>query len=74
VNGDIAIQNDFLSPAIPDMSSGTALLKAGENTLTAEVSNGFGGWRLYLRLEDLDGTDLALRDDGTLIRLEGLEE
>jgi len=29
-----------------------------------------GGWGLFLRIEDEDGTSLALGDDGSLVRLE----
>ena len=46
-------------------------LRPGENRLLVEVSQRTGEWGLYLRLEDPDGTWLALTDQGELARLEG---
>ena len=55
-----------LRSATPDQESTNAQLNAGENTLVAEVSNGIGGWGLYLRLSDARGADLALSKTGEL--------
>ena len=57
-----------LRAASIDQESTIAELRAGDNTLIAEVSQASGGWGLYLRLEDADGAPLALADDGRLSR------
>jgi hypothetical protein len=66
VNGELALSDPGLHGAVPDQCAGTARLRAGENSLVVEVSNGPGAWRLYLRLEDEDGRRLRLADDGSL--------
>ncbi len=70
LNGTVIHRNRMPRAARPDEDRVSAELKPGRNTLTVEVSQGFEGWRLYLRLEDPDGKKLRLLDDG---RLEPLE-
>lgn len=66
LNGKLIHKALKLRPAAPDQESVAAELKAGENVLVAEVSNGIGGWGLFLRLEDAKKQPLALADDGEL--------
>jgi hypothetical protein len=44
-------------------------LQPGENRLLVEVSQAGGGWGLYLRFEDADGTPLRLDDSGELAKV-----
>ena len=70
VNGELVTDVLALRSARPDAESAQAELRAGDNELLAEVSQGRGGWGLFLRLEDADGTRLALTDEGELQRVE----
>ncbi|MHB8864132.1 MAG: hypothetical protein ACYC6N_17145 [Pirellulaceae bacterium] len=67
VNGQLVTQVLAMRPASIDAESNVAELHAGENTLIAEVSQGNGGWGLYLRIEDDNGGKLQLKSDGELV-------
>jgi hypothetical protein len=67
LNGSIITRVLKLRSAQPDAESTEADLRSGDNALLVEVSQGGGDWGLYLRLEDADGTDLRLGDDGRLV-------
>jgi hypothetical protein len=54
--------------AKPDSESCDVALPKGESTLVAEVSQGNGGWGLYLRLQDEKGAQLAVAGDGRVVR------
>jgi hypothetical protein len=66
LNGKVVIQRPGYHAPTPDAESVLVELDPGENTLVAEVSQAFGGWGLYLRLEDEDGRKLRLTDEGKL--------
>jgi len=66
LNGKLVVQVLELRGVKPDSESAEAMLEKGENRLLVEVSNGVGGWGLALRIEDSDGKDLLLADDGNL--------
>jgi len=66
LNGRLVQKVLALRSASADAESVAVELRKGENTLVAEVSNGIGGWGLYLRFEDEHGAPLELKDDGTL--------
>jgi len=66
LNGKLVQKVLALRGATADAESVTVELRKGENTLVAEVSNGIGGWGLYLRLEDANGAALELSDEGKL--------
>ncbi|MCX7597646.1 MAG: hypothetical protein N2512_02080, partial [Armatimonadetes bacterium] len=66
LNGRLIQEKLVLRGASPDAEVCTADLQAGENVLLVEVSQGGGDWGLILRLEDSDGRDLYLSDDGRL--------
>ncbi len=67
VNGKLVKAALALRSAVPDSESALAKLRAGENTLIAEVSQATGGWALYLRIEDEKGNSLRLRKSGELV-------
>jgi hypothetical protein len=68
LNGRLLKQVLALRAARMDSESSTAELKAGDNALLVEVCQADGGWGLYLRFEDADGTALLLNDAGELVR------
>lgn len=68
LNGELVTHVLALRSAQPDAERTDAELRPGDNELLVEVSQGFGNWGLFLRLEDEDGTRLALTDDGHLQR------
>jgi len=67
LNGKVVTQVLALRAAEMDSESNIAKLKAGENTLIVEVSQGTGGWGLYLRIDDGKGNDLILTEDGKIV-------
>lgn len=67
LNGRLILERLVLRSASPDADVCTADLQAGENVLLVEVSQAGGDWGLILRLEDADGRDLYLTDDGRLV-------
>ena len=69
LNGKLVTQALALRAVRMDSESNNAKLRAGENTLIAEVSQGGGGWGLYLRIEDQKGNDLVLTEDGKIVML-----
>jgi hypothetical protein len=71
LNGEEIYKHIALRPAVPDQDVVTATLRPGENRLLVEVSQAYGSWGFYLRLEDEQGRKLRLKDDGTLEPLEG---
>ena len=70
LNGKLVTQALELRAASMDSESNSAKIHAGENTLIVEVSQGAGGWGLYLRIEDQKGNDLALTEDGKVVTIE----
>lgn len=70
LNGELIGEVLALRSATPDSESTKAQLPADGNVLLVEVSQGAGDWKLALRIEDADGTDLLLTDDGRLVPLE----
>jgi len=69
LNGKLITEALALRPAAIDAESRTARLVAGENTLIVEVSQAAGGWGLYLRIADKNGSDLVLTKDGKITEL-----
>jgi hypothetical protein len=69
LNGRLLKQVLALRAAQMDAESCTAELQPGENRLLVEVSQAGGGWGLYLRFEDTDGTPLRLDDSGELVKV-----
>jgi len=69
LNGKLLKQVLALRAAQIDSESSTAELQPGENRLLVEVSQAGGGWGLYLRFEDADGTPLRLDDSGELVKV-----
>lgn len=67
LNGKLVTEALALRAARMDSESNSAKIRAGENTLIAEVSQGGGGWGLYLRIDDEKGNDLALTEDGKIV-------
>jgi hypothetical protein len=67
LNGELVTEALALRAAEMDSESNSAKIRAGENTLIAEVSQGAGGWGLYLRIDDQKGNDLVLTEDGKLV-------
>jgi hypothetical protein len=67
LNGKLVTQVLALRAAGIDSESNSAELGAGENTLIVEVSQGAGGWGLYLRIGDEKGDDLVLTEDGKIV-------
>ncbi|NIP25186.1 MAG: hypothetical protein GWN67_12705 [Phycisphaerae bacterium] len=70
LNGKLVTQVLALRSVRIDSESNSAQIRAGENTLIVEVSQGAGGWGLYLRIEDQKGDDLALTEDGKVVTIE----
>jgi hypothetical protein len=69
LNGKLLKQVIALRAAQMDSESIAAGLQPGENRLLVEVSQAGGGWGLYLRFEDADGTPLRLDDGGELVKV-----
>lgn len=67
LNGKLITEVLALRGTKADSEVTVASLQKGENRLLVEVSNAGGGWGLVLRIEDADGADLMLTDDGKLI-------
>jgi len=67
VNGKLVTQVLALRAAQMDSESNVAEFQAGKNSLMVEVSQGDGDWGLYLRLEDVDGRKLRVRESGELV-------
>jgi hypothetical protein len=70
LNGKLVTEVPALRAASIDSESNSAKLGAGENTLIVEVSQGDGGWGLYLRIEDQKGNGMALTEDGKVVTIE----
>jgi len=70
LNGRLVTEVLALRAAGIDSESNTAKLRAGENTLIAEVSQRAGDWGLYLRIDDQKGNDLVLTEDGKVVTLD----
>ena len=68
LNDELVTSVLALRGAKRDSESNLAELRAGTNTLIAEVSQAGGGWGLYMRFEDERGNDLSLTDNGRLRR------
>jgi len=66
LNGKLVTSVLALRGAGIDHESNTAKLRAGENTIIAEVSQWTGGWGLFLRIADEKDGDLILNDDGKI--------
>ncbi len=66
LNGKLVTSVLALRGAGMDQESNAAKLRAGENTIIAEVSQWTGGWGLFLRIADEKGGDLILSDDGKI--------
>jgi hypothetical protein len=67
LNGKLVTEVPALRAASIDSESNSAELGAGENTLIVEVSQGAGGWGMYLRIDDSKGNDLVLTEDGKIV-------
>jgi hypothetical protein len=67
LNGRVVQEVPANRDAKADSESCDANLPKGESILVAEVSQGNGGWGLILRLQDADGHDLAIADDGQVV-------
>jgi len=67
LNGKQVTEALAIRAARMDSESNSAKILAGENTLIVEVSQGAGGWGLYLRIDDQKGNDLVLTEDGKLV-------
>ncbi|MHC4641772.1 MAG: FG-GAP-like repeat-containing protein, partial [Planctomycetota bacterium] len=67
LNGKLVTEALALRTARIDSESNSAKIRTGENTLVVEVSQGAGGWGLYLRIEDQKGNGLALTEDGKIV-------
>jgi hypothetical protein len=68
LNGDLITQVLALRTASADAESADAEIRRGENTIIAEVSQREGSWGLYLRIEDKEGNDLTITDDGKITK------
>lgn len=68
LNGMLIKRVLALREAKKDQDSCTGWLKKGKNLLPIEVANGGGDWGLFFRLEDENGNDLFLSDEGKLER------
>jgi hypothetical protein len=66
LNGKVVVEVLQFRGAVADSEFTAVDLQKGRNNLLVEVSQGAGGWGLYLRLEDADGKRLELKDDGAL--------
>lgn len=67
VRGNLVQQKLVMRGARPDDETVEVMFEAGPNPMLVEVSQGNGGWGLYLRFETLDGAPLGLTDDGELV-------
>ncbi len=67
IAGALVQQKLTMRGARPDEESVEVSLVKGRNIVFVEVSQGSGGWGLYLRFESLEGAPLHLTDDGDLI-------
>ncbi len=67
VNGERLLDILALRGAKPDSEWTDATLRAGDNTVVAEVSQGTGGWGLYLRIADAEGKPLHLTEADALV-------
>jgi hypothetical protein len=70
LNDKLVTQTLAYRAARMDSESNSARMRAGENTLIVEVSQGTGGWGLYLRMEDQRGNDLILTEDSRVVTIE----
>jgi hypothetical protein len=68
LNGQIVQKVPLYRDAKPDSESCSVELPRGESVLVAEVSQADGGWGLYLRLQDAEGRDLSLADNGRVVQ------
>ena len=66
LNGKLITQALALRSAEIDTESAQAALIEGKNTIIAEISQKTGGWGLYLRIEDKEGNDITITDDGKI--------
>jgi hypothetical protein len=71
LNGNLVVEKLLLRPPAPDQDSTPITLRAGENQLLVEVSNGGGGWGFYVRLTDEQGKALVVDDAGNLTEPKG---
>lgn len=69
LNGECVHVFGDLRLAEPDQDEFLVDLPPGESTVLVEVSQAERSWGLYLRLEDENGGDLRLLDDGRLVPL-----
>ena len=67
LDGKPVVSKLVLRAPVPDEESVDLDLSAGRHQLLVEVSQGGGGWGLYLRFESLDGTPLRLTPQGELV-------
>jgi hypothetical protein len=67
LNGRVVQEVAANRDAQADSENCTVDLPKGESILVAEVSQGNGAWGLILRLQDAEGHDLALADDGKVV-------
>jgi hypothetical protein len=67
VNGERLLDILALRGAKPDSEWTDATLRAGDNTVVAEVSQGTGGWGLFLRIADTEGNPLHLTEADALV-------
>ncbi|MHC4251847.1 MAG: hypothetical protein ACYS9X_22230 [Planctomycetota bacterium] len=67
LNGERLLDILSLRGAKPDSEWTDATLRAGDNTIVAEVSQGLGGWGLYLRIADEEGRPLQLTEADALV-------
>ncbi|MBC7327189.1 hypothetical protein H5T87_03620 [bacterium] len=66
LNGKLCMQVVAMQGAKRDQYSGDIEFQAGDNILLVAVANGGGDWGLFFRLEDEQGNDLYITDDGRL--------
>ena len=67
VGGKLVQQKLAMRGARPDEEAVEIALASGPNVMLVEVSQGGGGWGLYLRFEDRKGAPLRLTDGGDLV-------
>jgi len=67
LDGTPVVEKLVLRAPVPDEESVDLALVAGRHQLLVEVSQGGGGWGLYLRFEAMDGTALRLTPQGELV-------
>jgi serine/threonine protein kinase len=71
LDGAVVHQHLVGRDAIADQDEAWMDIPAGEHRLLVEVTQHFGDWRLYLRIEDEAGRELRLTDDGDLEPIPG---